>query len=185
MKTGTLSQEQSEYPATLTQWLDKDAPVQLSYIGNIEILKQPLLGLFSSVKCPASLILKAHDLAQKLAEAGTPVIGGFHSPVEKEMLSVLLHGKGPLVFCLARGLKGMRISLDLRQVLEDGRLLIISSFADGIRRSEKEQAMRRNLLVAALADQITIIHLTPGGGIDNLLKHVYDWGKPITHIRKE
>jgi hypothetical protein len=49
-----------------------------------------LLGVFCSVKCPASLILKAYDVSRELAAQGLTVISGFQSPVEKEVLTVLL-----------------------------------------------------------------------------------------------
>jgi len=47
--------------------------------------------------------LKAYDLARELREKKTPVISGFHTPVEKDMLEILLKGKGPNVICPARG----------------------------------------------------------------------------------
>jgi len=182
MKTGTLSQEQSEYPATLTQWLGRDAPVQLFYIGNIEVLKQPLLGLFSSVKCPANLIIKAHDLAHKLVEAGTPIISGFHSPVEKEMLSVLLRGHGPLVLCPARVLGKIHLSKIQQQALEENRLLLISIFADGVIRSREDYAMQRNLFVAALAKEVVVVYSAPGGNVEELCIQLNTWKKKVTYI---
>jgi len=179
MKMGTLSQEQSEYPATLTPWLDKDAPVQLSYIGNIEILKQPLLGLFSSVKCPANLIIKAHDLAHKLAESGTPVISGFHSPVEKEMLSVFLQGTGSIAICLARGLEEMRIPSVWREPIERGRVVLISLSDGQVKRPTVANAEKRNHLVAELAQNILIIHTTKGGRLASQVEKWERAGKKV------
>ncbi|MEI7847450.1 MAG: hypothetical protein WCK35_16740, partial [Chloroflexota bacterium] len=55
------------YPSLLAGW-----PVQpvLAFIGNVEILNQPLLGIFCSAKVPASLILKAQDIARELSMQG-------------------------------------------------------------------------------------------------------------------
>jgi len=183
MIVNTIPQEQPEYPRALVQWLGNNAPAYLSYIGNIEILKQPLLGLFSSVKCPANLILKAHDLSQKLAEAGTPVISGFHSPVEKEMLSVLLQGAGSIAICLARGLEGMRVPSEHHKPLEDGRMVLVSLLGNIIRRPKVEFSYERNRLVAALAERILVLHAEPGGKLESLCLELMGWGKPIYTIK--
>ena len=182
MIVNTIPQEQPEYPRALVQWLGNNTPTHLSYIGNIEILKQPLLGLFSSVKCPANLIIKAHDLAHKLGEAGTPVISGFHSPVEKEMLSVLLRGQGPVVLCPARGLGKIRLSKIQQQALEENRLLLISLFTDGVMRSREEYALQRNLFVAALAKEVVVVYSAPSGNVEKLCIQLNTWKKKVTYI---
>ena len=57
-------------------------------LGNQELLQAQKLALFCSRKCPGNLILKAYDLARSLRDAGTTVISGFHTPVEKECLRI-------------------------------------------------------------------------------------------------
>ena len=79
----------------------------LAVRGNPTLLAQPLLALFGSNQCPARLILQTHDLAQSLRQSGTALIGGFHTPVEQEALTVLLRGPSPLVICPARSLENM------------------------------------------------------------------------------
>lgn len=49
-----------------------------------------MLVLSCSIKCPGNVILKTYDLAGALCDAGVPVIGGFHAPMEKECLDILL-----------------------------------------------------------------------------------------------
>ena len=71
----------------------------LNALGDVSILQQPLLGIFYSVKCPANLILKAHDVAREFADQGQAVTSGFQLPVEKEVLTVLLRGNGSSVVC--------------------------------------------------------------------------------------
>lgn len=62
-----------------------------------------MLALFCSRACPGSLILRACDLAVALRDARVPVIGGFQTPVEREMLDVLLRGDGLVTIVEARG----------------------------------------------------------------------------------
>jgi len=54
-------------------------------IGNLQLLEQPLFGFFCSTKCPGEIILRTYDLAVAIREAGVPMIGGFHTPMEKRV----------------------------------------------------------------------------------------------------
>ncbi|HWQ69466.1 MAG TPA: hypothetical protein VN494_05875 [Patescibacteria group bacterium] len=58
--------------------------------GDSGILRRKMLVLSCSIKCPGNVILKTYDLAGALCDAGVPVIGGFHAPMEKECLDILL-----------------------------------------------------------------------------------------------
>lgn len=151
-------------------------------IGNPALLDQPLLGIFASVKCPARLILKAHDTAKELAAREQAVIGGFQSPVEKEILTVLLRGAGPIVVCPARGLEGMRIPLAWRPKLEQGQLLVLSPFPAHVKRPRPETIQKRNTLVAQLANELLIIHAEPGGKVEALAKEAETSGKKVARL---
>ncbi|MDQ7010641.1 MAG: DNA-processing protein DprA [Mariprofundaceae bacterium] len=137
-------------------------PSKLVLIGDAEILNARKLVLFCSRKCPGDLILKAYDLARELREQGVTVIGGFHTPVEKECLRILLRGTQPLIICPARSIEGMRIPAAWRNPLERGRLLILSPFGEGQRRMTANLAERRNIFVATLADELLFIHAAEG-----------------------
>jgi predicted Rossmann fold nucleotide-binding protein DprA/Smf involved in DNA uptake len=97
-----------------------------------------------------------------LRDAGVAVIGGFHSPMEKECLNLLLRGKQPIVICPARGLQRMRIPPAWKTPLESGRLLILSPFGEEHRRVTADLAAQRNQFVAALADKVFIAHAATG-----------------------
>lgn len=135
----------------------------LNSVGSQGLLEQPTLALFCSVKCPASIILKTYDLAQKLKDHKTPVISGFHSPVEQEMLVTLLRGESPIIVCPARSIAKMRIPAHWKPHIENGRMTIVSPFPDHLRRATQESAATRNRLVAALASQVFIAYAEPGG----------------------
>ena len=47
---------------------------EMDHIGEIELLNKPLLAIFSSAKCPASLILKAHDYAKEIRDGEIGII---------------------------------------------------------------------------------------------------------------
>ncbi len=135
------------------------------------------LGLFCSVRCPGERILRAYDLAQRWRREGTIVVSGFHSPVEKECLRILLRGPQPVVLCPARGLADFRVPTEWRRAVREGRLLLLSAFDPGEGRATAELARRRNALVAVLADRVCFIHVTPGGELESLRQQVRAAGK--------
>jgi hypothetical protein len=58
-----------------------------------------MTALFCSARCPGSVILRAYDQAAQWRDTGHCVISGFHSPVEKECLRILLRGEPPFTIC--------------------------------------------------------------------------------------
>jgi hypothetical protein len=67
------------------------------YFGNVDLLELSLTALFCSRKCPGDAILKAYDLVRELLDQETPVISGFHTPIEKDRSDILLKGNGLIV----------------------------------------------------------------------------------------
>ena len=61
-----------------------------------------LTALFCSARCPGKLILRTYDQVAQWRDAGHCVVSGFHSPVEKECLRILLRGEPPIIICPAR-----------------------------------------------------------------------------------
>jgi hypothetical protein len=143
-------------------------PPAFHFLGNIRLLEHALTALFCSNKCPGDRILPAHDQAKAWREAGTPVISGFHSPVERDCLRILLRGKSPVVVCPARSLDGYRLPAEWKTGLELGRLLLLSPFAWGTRRQTQALAGQRNQFVASLAHHGHLVYAHPGGSLAKL-----------------
>jgi predicted Rossmann fold nucleotide-binding protein DprA/Smf involved in DNA uptake len=135
---------------------------QIWALGNLDILPMPLLGFFCATRCPGSVILRTYDLALALREAGVPVIGGFHTPMEKECLEVLLRGQQPVVICPARSIERLRLPMNWRKPYGEGRLLVLSPFTARQRRPTTELAEYRNRFVATLATNIFVAYAGPG-----------------------
>lgn len=135
---------------------------QLWALGNLDILTMPLLGFFCATRCPGNVILRTYDLAIALREAGVPVIGGFHTPMEKEGLEVLLRGQQPVVICPARSIERLRLPMSWCQPYDEGRLLVLSPFIARQRRPTTELAEYRNRFVATLATTIFVAYAGPG-----------------------
>jgi hypothetical protein len=91
VETGDLIREHGLVDSTELRTWNK-----VGVLGAIEILQEPALGLFCSIRCPGKAILAVYDLARALRDAGVPVISGFHTPMERECLDLLLRGEQPL-----------------------------------------------------------------------------------------
>lgn len=165
--------------------------VAIKLVGNSAILQQPLLGLFCSQKCPGELILKAYDVAKQLREQRQIVVSGFHSPVEKDLLPILLRGDQPVVICLARDLASYRIPKNQKVYIDKGQLLLISPvFKQTQKRITRQTAEIRNTLIVQICSQVLVIHAEPGGSLDQLCqKWVADQrevfalqGRPNQHL---
>jgi predicted Rossmann fold nucleotide-binding protein DprA/Smf involved in DNA uptake len=175
-----IAQDDARYPSTLRFHLGEGAPATLTVRGNLNILgdiRSPLVALFCSVQCSHSIILQTYELARALRDAGVTVISGFHSPMEKECLLVLLHGSQPVIVCPARSIERLRLPADWKGALRQGRLLLLSPFEEKLRRVTTNRARTRNQLVAALADALLIAHAAPGSKTERLCHDALGWGK--------
>ena len=154
-------------------------------IGDVKILDTPLLGLLCSIRCPGRVIVQTYDLARALRDAGVPVIGGFHSPMEKECLDFLLRGKQPVVVCPARSITNMRMPSAWRKACAEGRLLILSPFAPKHGRISALLAEKRNRFVSLLADQFFVPYAAPGSKTEQLCQGLMSAGKRVYTFESE
>ena len=169
----------SGYPAILSCYSNPGPPPVVTVIGNPALLDGPLLGFFCSVRSPGDAILKTYDLARTLRSADVTIIGGFHSPMEKELLDLFLQGTARAIVCPARGLGKMRIPKGWKKPIAEGCLLLLSFFDDRIHRPTATISVKRNAYVATLADRLLIAHAEKGSKTEQLCKDALANGKPV------
>jgi len=157
----------------------------VSALGDETLLQQEKLGLFCSRQCPGELILKSYDLMQAIRDAGVTVISGFHAPMDKECLRILLRGKQPVIYCPARSIEDMRLKPEFREPVKQGRMLVLSPFPAEKRRITASLAEERNRFVAALADAILYIHAAPGSKTGQLCREAISQGKRVFAIASQ
>jgi predicted Rossmann fold nucleotide-binding protein DprA/Smf involved in DNA uptake len=174
-----LTLKNANYPSSLTGTKTGNLFRRIQSIGNLDILKRPQLGFFCSVKCPGDLILRTYDLARALRDASVPVVSGFHSPIEKDCLDLLLRGSQPVVIGPARSIVKMRLAKNLKENIEKGRVLILSPFEENVKRPTAEASQRRNQFVGALAAAVFVAYADPGGKTEEFCKSVLRSGKPL------
>ena len=87
---------------------------------------------------------------------------------EKVRFHYLLKGNQPIIISLARGIK-TRIEPEIKEALNQGRILIISPFHNTVKRVTEATAQIRNQLMIDLADNITVGYISKGGNLDELI----------------
>jgi predicted Rossmann fold nucleotide-binding protein DprA/Smf involved in DNA uptake len=178
-----IERNSQSYPNILVKHLGKDAPERLWAIGCLDLISFPKTAFFCSKSCPGDAILKAMDQAQRWRDEGRCIISGFHSPIEKECLQILLRGRQPIIICAARSIENMRIHKVWRTEIDKKRLLLLSLFPAVERRMTATLAEQRNQMVAALADEVFFAHIAPKGRTTRLSKQIKKWGVPIEGIK--
>ncbi|MEQ8172888.1 MAG: DNA-processing protein DprA [Candidatus Eremiobacterota bacterium] len=184
-KPAILYKNKTGYPEKVQKYMSKNAPKKIYTLGNLDILNNNLTAIFCSLKCPGNIMLQTYDMAQKFKEEVITVIGGFHSPVEKEVLTILLQGKNPIIICPARGIEGMRIKAEYKEAFDKGRILFLSPFEKSQKRATMETSLYRNQFVSSLADRIIITFAEPGGKTEQLCKDLINCGKKLFAINHE
>lgn len=113
------------------------------------------------------------------------MIGGFHSPMEKGCLSLLLRGTQPVIICPARSLEKMRVPAEWRTPLAKGRLLLLSPFTENNHRMTASLAHKRNEFVARLADKVFVAHAAPDSKTERFCRDALPWGKPLLTLEND
>jgi predicted Rossmann fold nucleotide-binding protein DprA/Smf involved in DNA uptake len=168
-----------DFPATLCHGALEGSYSCIWAIGNLDILKTRLIGFFCSAKCPSSVIIHVYDLARAMRDSGISVISGFHSPMERECLDLLLRGRQPVVLCPARNIERMRLPTAWRTPLAEGRMLMLSPFGASHRRPTADLAEQRNLFVGTLAGTVVVAHAPAGSKVDRLYARIMAAGKRV------
>jgi hypothetical protein len=131
-------------------------------IGNASLLAQPLIAFFGSRQCSGAAIRAALDWAVEQARSKTPLIGGFHSPLEKSVLEVMLAANAPIVIVIARRVGNARLPSTWRRAVRLGTAAIVGM--EGAQTClTNELAARRNDWVAKHAARIVLAHVSADG----------------------
>ena len=148
-------------------------------LGQTTLLKSLKLGLLSSQKCVGDVILKTYDFARAVRYSESAIVSGFHSPIEKDCLPLLLRGSASIIIVQGRRLSTTRLPAEWQKAIAAGRLLLISPFTEKQKRVTSQLAEERNRFVASLADEILIAYAHPGGKTEKLAHKLLHSGKRV------
>jgi predicted Rossmann fold nucleotide-binding protein DprA/Smf involved in DNA uptake len=173
------------YPSRLATFLGDHAPAVIWVAGNPDILERvdsgtaSSLALIASVRSPMPMLDLLLSLMRPLSEANITFVGGFHAPLERRCLDLLLKTDQQALICLARTLVAARVPSHWQHPLVEGRLLILSPFPGSLRRPTTESARVRNECVAALASGFLIPHASPRSKTELQARALVNQGRPV------
>ena len=139
----------------------------MEYLGNKELLNMPKTAFLASSTIPTDMVLKCYDWTQRASRGERCVISGFSSHLEKDVLHFLMKGTCPIILVLARQIY-KKMPLELQQLLDDNRLLIVST-TNAVRQS-KITALARNKYICELADKIIFVGVNEQSSLYPLLE---------------
>lgn len=144
-----------------------------SGVGNAKLLDQPLTAFFASRQCPGTAIRAAMTWAVEQARSKSPIISGFHSPLEQSVLEVLLTAGAPCVIVIARRLEQACFPSPWLRAVREGTAAVVS-MENSTQRLTTDLAVRRNGWIANHAAKIVIAHASAEG---NLVQQAIPWGR--------
>jgi len=147
--------------------LYKLAEAAVKTIGNVKLLDMPeKVAFLSSRKIAPTAIMRCYEWASKVRDEARCIVGGFHSPLEKDVLKFLLRGTAPVVIVLARTL-WKRVPEELRVPVDEGRLLIVSPVSTA--RADVASAEARNRWILSNCTSFVLGSLDPVGRLSRLV----------------
>ena len=120
-------------------------------LGNTDLWECHLVAFFASRSVSPEAENRCIAWAESICKTDSVVISGFHSPLEKRVLHLLLEQKHPVILFLGRAMY-KRIPTEYQEAIDEGRMLIVS-VRNNCRHSN-DSAETRNWNVARFADEI-------------------------------
>ena len=120
-------------------------------LGNTDLWERHLVAFFASRSVSPEAESRCIAWAESMCKTDSVVISGFHSPLEKRVLNLLLEHKHPIILFLGRAMY-KRIPAEFQEAIDEGRMLIVS-VRNNCRHSN-DSAETRNWNVARFADEI-------------------------------
>lgn len=130
----------------------------IEYLGNIDLLKQPMTAFLAPSKIAPESVLPTLDWATEMAQAGRVIVSGFSSKLETDVWDVLVRNGSPIVEVKVTS-RYKQIPSKYRHLLDNGQLLII--FLGIGPRLSRQSAPSRNAYVANLANEVVFPSIHP------------------------
>lgn len=138
-----------------------------TYLGNTDLLKQPMVAYFCSKEYTAQSVLLSYDWATDQKQAGKVVISTFRSPIEQDVLHFLLKNHQSVIVVLNKRMY-KRIPEQFKEAYEAGQVLFISLCPETAIRSGQGQANQANRYALSLVSEVVFGCVTPGSNTEKL-----------------
>ena len=160
---GVLYFDDVKYPEKLKSVLNKQAPKELYYLGNLDIINKKGIGFCGSRNASSKGLSAAIDCAEQIVENDATVVSGYANGVDITAHYTALKFGGTTIIVLPEGIDKFRVKKEIQEVWDWERVLIISQFKpDDIWQAYR--AMNRNQVIIALSDAMIVIEAQDKGG---------------------
>jgi DNA processing protein len=159
-----VSRADADYPRRLKARLREDAPAVLYGCGDISLLGSGGVAVVGSRHVDDSLIHYTMAVGRLAARAGRSLVSGGARGIDQAAMRGALEAGGKVVGVLADSLERTTLDREHRNLLLDGKLVLISPY-DPSAGFNVGNAMQRNKLIYALADAALVVSsdLNKGG----------------------
>jgi predicted Rossmann fold nucleotide-binding protein DprA/Smf involved in DNA uptake len=158
-----VSRADAAYPQRLKARLKDDSPALLYGCGEAGLLDQGGLAVVGSRHVQEALIEFTEDVGRLTASAGRSLLSGGAKGVDQAAMRGALEAGGRVAGVLADSLERAVMRREHRNMLMDGRLVLISPY-DPNAPFNVGHAMQRNKLIYALADAALVVGAEEGKG---------------------
>ena len=158
-----VSRADEGYPKKLKQRLRHESPAVLYGCGDRSIFENQGLAIIGSRDVGEPLLEYARDVAAQVAGADGAVVSGGARGVDRAAMNGALESGGVVSGVLAGGLEKGVMQREHRNLIMDGRLVLVSPY-DPCARFNVGHAMQRNKTIYALADAALVVDATVDSG---------------------
>lgn len=151
-----VSRADAEYPRRLKARLREDAPAVLYGCGDMALLETGGLAVVGSRHVDDALIDYTMTIGRLAARAGSTLISGGAKGIDQAAMRGALEAGGKVCGVLADSLEKTTMNREHRNLLLDGKLVLISPY-DPSAGFNVGNAMQRNKLIYALADASLVV----------------------------
>lgn len=151
------------YPTRLRARLGDAAPPILYGAGAAELLNAGGVAIVGARDADATALEYARDAAAAVARAGRPVVSGGARGIDAAAMNGASEAGGSVVGAIADSLERQARSTSVRSLVEEERLVLVSSYGPDVPFSVGT-AMGRNRLIYCLADAAVVVSASEGEG---------------------
>lgn len=158
-----VSREDDNYPCRWKTRLNENAPSLVYGCGDAAILETGGLAIVGSRDVDEVLVEYTENVGRLAAQAQRTVVSGGARGIDQAAMRGALQEGGQVAGVLADSLERAALVREHREVLMDGRLVLVSPY-DPAAGFHVGQAMQRNKLIYALADAALVVSSDYGKG---------------------
>ena len=151
-----ISRADAKYPKRLRAKLKEDAPPLLYGCGDISLLEKGGLAVVGSRHVDDELISYTENVGRLSAEAHRSIVSGGARGIDRAAMHGALMAGGDVAGVMADSLEKAALARDNRELLMEGRLVLVSPY-DPAAGFNVGHAMQRNKLIYALADAALVV----------------------------